>query len=79
MSIRIQKDILSATKWARTSLFDKDKVEKSHYHCSDVCCIGLGQKTVRPVLKRQDGKVVKQLKIKNQADNVLNFLNGNKC
>jgi hypothetical protein len=38
--------------------------------------LDLGQKTVRAVLKRQDGKVVKQLKIKKQADNVLKFLNG---
>jgi transposase len=38
--------------------------------------LDLGQKTVRAVLKRQDGKVVKELTIKKQADNVLKFLNG---
>lgn len=38
--------------------------------------LDLGQKTIRAVLKGQDGKVVKELKIKKQADNVLKFLNG---
>jgi transposase len=38
--------------------------------------LDLGQKTVRAVLKRHDGKVVKELTIKKQADNVLKFLNG---
>jgi hypothetical protein len=38
--------------------------------------LDLGQKTVRAVLKRQDGKIVKELKIKKQADSVLKFLNG---
>ncbi|MGB6530144.1 MAG: hypothetical protein WCC17_05215 [Candidatus Nitrosopolaris sp.] len=36
----------------------------------------LGQKTVRAVLKRQDGKIVNELKIKKQADSVLKFLKG---
>ena len=38
--------------------------------------LDLGQKTVRVVLKRQDDKIVKELTIKKQADNVLKFLNG---
>ena len=38
--------------------------------------LDLGQKTIRAVLKGQDGKVVKELKIMKQADNVLKFLNG---
>ena len=38
--------------------------------------LDLGQKTIRAVLKGQDGKVVKELKIKKQADHVLKFLNG---
>ena len=37
--------------------------------------LDLGQKTVR-VLKRQDGKIVNELKIKKQADSVLKFLKG---
>ena len=32
--------------------------------------LSLGQKTVRAVLKIQDGKIVNELKIKKQADNV---------
>ena len=36
----------------------------------------LGQKTVRAVLKRQDGKIVNELKIKKQDDSVLKFLKG---
>ena len=36
----------------------------------------LVKKTIRAVLKGQDGKVVKELKIKKQSDNVLKFLNG---
>ncbi|MFY9798498.1 MAG: transposase, partial [Candidatus Nitrosopolaris sp.] len=36
----------------------------------------LGQKTVRAVLKRQDGKIVNELKLKKQADSVLKFLKG---
>ena len=35
--------------------------------------LSLGQKTVRAVLKIQDGKIVNELKIKKQADNVLKF------
>ncbi|MGB6534292.1 MAG: transposase [Candidatus Nitrosopolaris sp.] len=38
--------------------------------------LDLGQKTVRAVLKRQDGKIVNELKIKKQADSVLKFLKG---
>ena len=36
----------------------------------------LGQKTIRVVLKRQDDKVIRELKIKKQANNELKFLNG---
>ena len=39
--------------------------------------LDLGQRTIRAVLKRQDGKIVNELKIKRQADNVLKFLKGN--
>lgn len=38
--------------------------------------LDLGQRTIRVVLKRQDGKIVNELKIKRQADNVLKFLKG---
>src|SRR5262249_22827860 len=38
--------------------------------------LDLGQRTVRAVLKRQDGKIVNELKIKKQADTVLRFLTG---
>ena len=38
--------------------------------------LDLGQRTIRAVLKRQDGKIVNELKIKNQADAVLRFLKG---
>lgn len=57
-------------------MFDKDKIEKSHNHHRYVCCIGSSQKTIQAVLKGQDGKVAKELKIKKQSDNVLKFLNG---
>jgi transposase len=57
-------------------MFDKDKVEKSHYHYNMYAALDLGQKTVQAVLKRQDGKEVKELTIGKQADNVLKFLNG---
>jgi hypothetical protein len=56
--------------------FDKDKVEKNNYHYRYVCCIRSMIKTVRAVLKRLDGKIVKELERKKQADNVLKFLNG---
>ena len=38
--------------------------------------LDLGQRTIRTVLKRQDGKIVNELKIKKQADTVLKFLKG---
>jgi len=38
--------------------------------------LDLGQRTIRAVLKRQDGKIVNELKIKKQADTVLRFLKG---
>jgi transposase len=38
--------------------------------------LDLGQRTIREVLKRQDGKIVNELKIKKQADSVLKFLKG---
>jgi len=38
--------------------------------------LDLGQRTIRAVLKRQDDKIVNELKIKKQADSVLKFLNG---
>ena len=38
--------------------------------------LNLGQRTIRAVLKRQDGKIVNELKIKKQADTVLRFLKG---
>jgi hypothetical protein len=43
-------------------MFDKDKVEKSHNRYRYVCCIGSRSKTIRVVLKGQDGKIVKELK-----------------
>ena len=39
--------------------------------------LDLGPRTIRAVLKRQDGKIVNELKIKKQADTVLKFLKGN--
>ena len=36
----------------------------------------LGKKTIRVVLKRHHDKVIRELKIKKQASNVLKFLNG---
>ena len=41
--------------------------------------LDLGQKTVRAVLKRQDGKIVNELKIKKQADSVPEISKGYKC
>jgi transposase len=38
--------------------------------------LDLGQRTIRAVLKSQDGKIVNELKIKKRADSVLKFLNG---
>jgi hypothetical protein len=38
--------------------------------------LDLGQRTIRAVLKRQDGKIVNQLKIKRHVDSVLKFLKG---
>ena len=42
--------------------------------------LDLGQRTIRAVLKRQDGKIVNELNIKRQANSVLSFLKGtNAC
>ena len=38
--------------------------------------LDLGQRTIRAVLKSQDGKIVNELKIKRHADSVLKFLKG---
>lgn len=38
--------------------------------------LDLGQKTIQAVLKRDDGKIVREAKVKKQADLVLQFLNG---
>jgi transposase len=38
--------------------------------------LDLGQRTIRAVLKSQDGKIVNELKIKKHADSVLKFLKG---
>jgi hypothetical protein len=38
--------------------------------------LDLGHRTIRAVLKSQDGKIVNELKIKRQADCVLKFLKG---
>lgn len=38
--------------------------------------LDLGQKTIQAVLKRQDGKIVREAKLKKQADLVLQFLHG---
>ncbi|MGC2574088.1 MAG: transposase [Candidatus Nitrosopolaris sp.] len=38
--------------------------------------LDLGERTIRAVLKRQDGKIVNELKIKKRADSILKFLNG---
>ena len=56
-------------------MFDKVKAKKSHYH-HRYAALDLGQRTIRAVLKRQDGKIVNELKIKKRADSVLAFLNG---
>jgi hypothetical protein len=42
--------------------------------------LNLGQRTVQAVLKRQDGKILNEIKTKKQADSVLKFLIGtNAC
>jgi len=51
-------------------MFDKDKVEKSHYPTDVYAALGLGQRTIQAVLIRQDGKIVNELKIKKQADRI---------
>ena len=38
--------------------------------------LDLGKRTIRAVLKSQDGKIVNELKIKRHADSVLKFLEG---
>lgn len=38
--------------------------------------LDLGQKTVQAVLKRDDGKIVSEAKVKKQADLILQFLRG---
>jgi transposase len=38
--------------------------------------LDLAQRTIRAVLKSQDGKIVNELKIKRHADSVLKFLKG---
>ena len=60
-------------------MFDKDKVRKATTITDMYAALDLGQRTVRAVLKRQDGKIVKELKIKKQADSVLKFLKRYKC
>ena len=38
--------------------------------------LDLGQKTIQIVLKRHDGRIIKEAKLKKQADLILEFLNG---
>ena len=38
--------------------------------------LDIGQRTIRAVLERQNGKIVNELKIKRHVDSVLKFLKG---
>jgi hypothetical protein len=58
--------LLLITRGLVGDMFDKDM-----YAAFD-----LGQRTIRAVMKSQDGKIVDELKIKKQADTVLRFLKG---
>ena len=53
-------------------MFDKDKAKKSYYQ---MCItLDLGQRTIQAVLKREDGKIIKEIKTRKQADTILQFL-----
>jgi hypothetical protein len=38
--------------------------------------LDLGQRTVHAVLKREDGKIIKEIKTRRQADTILQFPKG---
>jgi transposase len=38
--------------------------------------LDLGQRTVQAVLKREDGKIIKEIKTRKQADTILQFVKG---
>ena len=38
--------------------------------------LDLGQRTIQAVLKREDGKIIKEIKTRKQADTILQFLKG---
>jgi transposase len=57
-------------------MFDKIRLKKATTITDMYASFDLGQRTIRTVLKSQDGKIVNELKIKRQADNVLKFLKG---
>ena len=57
-------------------MFDKIRLKKATTITDMYASFDLGQRTIRTVLKSQDGKIVNELKIKRQTDSVLKFLNG---
>ena len=38
--------------------------------------LDLGQRTIQAVLKREDGKIIQEIKTRKQADTILQFLKG---
>ena len=56
-------------------MFDTDKTKKNHYHYR-YAALDLGQRTVQAVLKREDGKIIKEIKTRKQVDTILQFLKG---
>jgi hypothetical protein len=38
--------------------------------------LDLGQRTIQGVLNREDGKIIKEIKTRKQADTILQFLKG---
>jgi predicted class III extradiol MEMO1 family dioxygenase len=41
-----------------------------------IISVDLGQRTVQAVLKREDRKIIKEIKTRKQADTILQFLKG---
>jgi len=51
---------------------DENHSTKSYRYAA----LDLGQRTVQAVLKREDRKIIKEIKTRKQADTILQFLKG---
>jgi len=76
-TLYVKAEYLELSKLKKVELYDeKVKAEKATTITDMYAALDLGQRTIQAVLKSEDGKIIKEIKTRKQADTILQFLKG---